>query len=393
VTADLRIFGAVVFVRFVLPLFIPKFPLPAILACLIVDAVDQSIFSAYTHLDLTGYQSYDKALDIFYLSMAMLTTLRSWSSRPAVEIARTLFYLRLIGVAIFEKSGWRPSLLLFPNAFEYFFILYEFVRSRWNPAHRSTLFFIAAATLCWAIKLPQEYWIHIARLDLTDELKTKVLREPADANWPEAVHQHPFAGLFVIACSAALIAGTLILIQFRMGRPTHRLVLVADPIPKAIDEAHERDREIAQGWRLFDLHLLEKIILVGLVTMIFAQVLPGIRVSSGQMAVGVAVIVTVNALHRLQAARTRRSVEHVVLAFLVLALVNLILVQLAHWLLPLPWANLPRVPTLFFLLLLTLIVTLYDRWRPVFEVRFHPYGRKRRPRGASSKGKRMLEKL
>ena len=36
----------VVVLRFVLPLFIPRFPVPAILACLVIDAVDQTVFQA-----------------------------------------------------------------------------------------------------------------------------------------------------------------------------------------------------------------------------------------------------------------------------------------------------------------------------------------------------------
>jgi hypothetical protein len=37
--------------------------------------------------------------------------------------------------------------------------------------------------------------------------------------------------------------------------------------------------------------------------------------------------------------------------------------------------------TAFFLLLLTLIVALYDRWRPVFDVRFHRVTRQTRRKG------------
>src|SRR5512147_2436858 len=96
-TSDLTVFWAVVLVRLLVPLLIPRFPLPAVLACFVVDATDQTLFQAFTHLDLTDYQDYDKALDVFYLSIAMLATLRNWASYSAVQIARALFYFRLIG--------------------------------------------------------------------------------------------------------------------------------------------------------------------------------------------------------------------------------------------------------------------------------------------------------
>ena len=43
-TTDLLVFWLVVLSRFLVPLAIPRFPLPAILAALIIDGVDQTIF-------------------------------------------------------------------------------------------------------------------------------------------------------------------------------------------------------------------------------------------------------------------------------------------------------------------------------------------------------------
>jgi len=44
VDSDVLVFLAVVFLRFSMPLLIPRFPLPSIIACLIIDGVDQTIF-------------------------------------------------------------------------------------------------------------------------------------------------------------------------------------------------------------------------------------------------------------------------------------------------------------------------------------------------------------
>ena len=90
------VFFCVVGGRFVLPLLIPRFPLPAIIACLVLDAADQTIFQAFGY-DPPGYQSYDKAMDIFYLAIAYLATMRNWENLGAFHVARFLFFYRLVG--------------------------------------------------------------------------------------------------------------------------------------------------------------------------------------------------------------------------------------------------------------------------------------------------------
>jgi hypothetical protein len=164
------VFLAVVGARFLVPLLIPRFPLPAIVAALILDGVDQTIFQSFG-FDPPGYQGYDKAMDVYYLAIAYLSTMRNWVSEPAVRVARFLYFYRLIGVVSFELSGWRPLLLIFPNTFEYFFIVYEAIRLRWNPARFGLRYWIVVAAVIWIfVKLPQEWWIHIAQRDVTDTL-------------------------------------------------------------------------------------------------------------------------------------------------------------------------------------------------------------------------------
>ena len=166
------LFGIVVTARFLLPLLIPRYPLPAIIGCLVLDAVDQSIFQTFGY-DPPFYQGYDKAMDVFYLGVAYLSTLRNWTSLPAFQVSRFLFFYRLIGVVAFELSQVRALLLIFPNTFEYFFIAYEAIRSRWDrralqPARSGS---VLAAFIWIVIKLPQEYWIHVAQLDFTDTVE------------------------------------------------------------------------------------------------------------------------------------------------------------------------------------------------------------------------------
>ena len=101
--------------RLILPLFIPYFPVPALLACLILDSVDQSIFQQFPAIPLDGYQSYDKALDVYYLSVAYLSTLRNWTNQGAFRMSQFLYYYRMIGVIVFEITQNRDDPVHLPE--------------------------------------------------------------------------------------------------------------------------------------------------------------------------------------------------------------------------------------------------------------------------------------
>ena len=95
------------------------------LVALVIDGLDQTIFQTFTSLDLSGYQQYDKALDVYYLSIAYSATMRNWTNLDAFSVSRFLYYYRLVGVVAFELTQVRALLLVFPNTFEYFFDAYE----------------------------------------------------------------------------------------------------------------------------------------------------------------------------------------------------------------------------------------------------------------------------
>ena len=163
------VFVAVVGARFLVPLLIPRFPLPAIIACLVLDAADQSIFQAFG-FDPPGYQSYDKAMDVYYLAIAYLSTLRNWTSLPAFQVSRFLYFYRLVGVVAFELTQVRgrccwssrtpSSTSSSPTR--------RSARAG-DPARCSMRCWVVVAAAIWVfIKLPQEWWIHVAQLDFTD---------------------------------------------------------------------------------------------------------------------------------------------------------------------------------------------------------------------------------
>ena len=349
--SDLTIFWLVVAGRLVLPLFIPRFPLPAILACLVLDGIDQTIFQTFTNLDLSGYQSYDKALDVYYLTIAYLSTLRNWTNRDAFRVGKFLFYYRLAGVVLFELLHWRALLLIFPNTFEYFFIVYEAIRLRWNPKRLTLRNVILIAAVIWIfVKLPQEWWIHIAKLDTTD-----------------LIAAHPWVGVLGAAALLALLAVFQWVVRPRLPATDHAWRIPADPIPAEVADPAARDAWIAQHRKVFDRKLVEKILLVGLVCVIFAQIVPGLDASNLEIMIGAAILITVDSLLGLWTARRSRGLASLAWAFVSLAVANVALVALSELI---RGSEVPFGDTLFFILLLTLIVTFYDRYEPYHGVRF-----------------------
>jgi hypothetical protein len=352
---DTAVFVLVLAVRLLVPLLIFRYPLPAIVACLVVDAADQTVFQQFTDLDLDGYQSYDKALDIYYLCLAYVATLRNWTHSTAFAIARFLLYYRLVGVLAFELGeGNRALLLLFPNTFEYFFIFYEAVRTRWDPSRLSARFWVLSAAAIWVfIKLPQEYWIHVAQLDTTD-----------------LVRERPWVGVVMVLGCAGLLLGYWFLVRPGLDPPDHGFTLAADPLPEEMDTGIER-WTARRSIPVLAAPLAEKIALVSMVSLVFVSILPGVEAPVVRITVALAVIITVNAVLSSLVARRGWSFESAIAEFAALAAANTALVVLAN---QLSDRDIRTVPTLFFILLVTLIVSTYDRYRPVHQVRRDRFG-------------------
>ncbi len=344
------VFVVVVGLRFLLPLFIPRWPLPAVLACLALDGIDQSIFQAFG-FDPPGYQNYDKAMDLFYLSIAFLASLQNWTRSSAVGISRFLFFYRMVGVMLFEITGVRALLLVFPNTFEYFFIAYEAVRLRWDPRRFGTRSWVITAAAIWiVVKLPQEYWIHVAQLDFTD-------------TWNDVQWFAPLVSTLVLVALALL----WFVVRPRLMPADWPWRVAADPLPAEMDTAAERDAWTAAHVRVLSSSTLEKVVLIGLLSTIYARILPGLDVSDVQMFVGVAVYVVINAAISIAFAKRTGTREGLAADFGVRVVLNVGLVLLAR--LVLGAGALDLSATTFFVLLVSLLVTMHDRYAPVAAVR------------------------
>ena len=373
VSVDLIGFWVVVLARVLVPLTIPRYPLPGILAALILDAVDQTIFQALSGVTFAGYQGYDKALDIYYLAIAYIATLRNWTNYTAVRISRFLFYYRLLGVVLFEMFQFRWLLLVFPNVFEYFFIFYEVYRLRWDPQRLSAKALVGVTAFIWiVIKLPQEYWIHVAQLDVTDMLKG-ALGYPQTAAWGEIISAH--AGWFIL-----FFAGLVLLVVFVWRRLQGRLP-AADWDVSFEPDAHlelpaearlfRTSRVLAD--RFLDVELFEKTALVSLLVIIFAQILPGIRSTDWELALAITVVIIINTLLSEWLARRGVTWPKALRQGTVMFTVNLpVFLAVSYaWYGSISLVALTNI--LVFVLLLSLVITLYDRYRPIYLVRFFGY--------------------
>jgi hypothetical protein len=346
------VFGIVVGARFLMPLAIPLYPLPAVIGCLVLDAADQSIFQAFGY-DPPGYQSYDKAMDIFYLAIAYLSTMRNWQELSAYSVGRFLYFYRLVGVVAFELAHLRALLLIFPNTFEYFFIAYEGMRTRWAPVLYKMRWWVTTAAVIWiVVKLPQEWWIHVAQLDFTDFL--------ADHAWAAPL-------LVALLVVAALVFWFVI--KPRLRPADHRWQFAADPLPEGMDRPGQWAGWHARYGAVRSMATLEKVVLLGLISVIYAQTLPGVHASNRQLFTAAGIVVVVNAGVALFLARRRVSVQSTLVLLGVRLLFNIAFVLVAELLLGDENEHLDAGATLFFLVMISLITTLHDRYYPVMEFR------------------------
>jgi hypothetical protein len=349
---DVLLIVVIVGARLLVPQLLFVCPLPAIIAALVLDGIDQTVLHNGLSPDKwssieNSYQGYDKALDVYYLALAYLATLRNWENLFAIEVSRFLWYYRLVGVAVFEilhdsssPDSWRWLLLVFPNVFEYFFIAYEAIRLRWDPRRLSPRFVLGLAGFLWVVvKLPQEWWIHVAKLDFTDF---------AD----EHAWVYPTIAMLLVAAGAGWWWATSR--SLLPPRDHGAQLLVRGPT------APRNQARALLGWPLF-----EKVVLTGLLCVAFAEVLPRSNARPSQVMLAVAVFVMLDsAVSEVLSARIRQSWT-VAATIVGLVAVNLAVVETFHLL-----TSRFRVEhALFYAFLLALIVAWYDACRPSYDRR------------------------
>ena len=215
-----------------------------------------------------------------------------------------------MGVVAFELTQMRALLLVFPNTFEYFFIAYEAIRSRWRTTRWGLRWWIGVAAFIWVfIKLPQEWWIHVAQLDFTDFL--------ADHSW---------AGPTIVALLLAAFAVFWVWGRPRLLPADHTWRFAADPLPEELQTRPEQSRAYADNSGVWSIATLEKMFLLGLLSVIFAQTLPGVHASNLGLFVGIVAVVVVNAAFTLALARRSRTLQSIALTVVARTVANVALV-------------------------------------------------------------------
>ena len=166
------------------------------------------------------------------------------------------------------------------------------------------------------------------------------------------------------------------MVRPRLPEPDWTWRVAADPLPEAMDTAAERDAWFAQHGRVWSGDTLEKVFLVGLLSVVYAQVLPDLSSTTVELFLGLGAIVVVSTAIGLWVARGAGSRESFTLGFLApgrhqpgdpragrLAATRALPGR----------ADMNWTAAFFFVVLLSLLTTLHDRYRPVHDYRTeHP---------------------
>lgn len=163
--------------RLTAPLTVVRWPLAGAILAIVADAVDILIFQL-TDFPSIGYHRADKLLDVWYLAFFAFAA-RRWAPLPRWT-STALFGYRLIGVTLYEVTGVRTFLFVFPNLFEFWFMFCAAV-SRFRPAYELT----PRRTLGWlplllAPKMAQEYALHYAKW-LDNLVAVEIIEDAANA--------------------------------------------------------------------------------------------------------------------------------------------------------------------------------------------------------------------
>ncbi len=154
-------FLIVVLIRLLVPLAIFRWQFFGGIAAVLVDALDV-VFITFLNLgDFPSgmYAQIDKALDMYFLSIMLFVSLK-WE-QLAKWTSISLFSWRAIGVVLFEATGIRMLLFIFPNIFLWFYLFYT-ARNRYFPEFEMTKKKVVVILLIFLIpKLMQEYVLHI----------------------------------------------------------------------------------------------------------------------------------------------------------------------------------------------------------------------------------------
>ncbi len=138
-----------------------RWPFYGAIIAILVDESDIFMMNLIHLGGVTDYQTFDKYLDQVYIACFLIVALR-WHGADR-NVAVGLYVYRFIGFATFELTQSRDVLLLFPNFFEFWFVLVAAkMQFGWQEALRGRRL-AEVLTALVALKLFQEYAVHYQR--------------------------------------------------------------------------------------------------------------------------------------------------------------------------------------------------------------------------------------
>lgn len=163
-----------VVVRLVVPLSILRYPFWGSVLALFADNVDVIVLDYLGVRDFGAYNEVDKLLDM-YMHFMQGYVMLGWKERKAKFIGAFLLFYRTTGWLAYEITNIRSLLFIFPNVFEFYFLFYLGYRSVTAVAVFSRpLRFMVMVGLLAALKLWQEYMLHVAQFPIYRFIKEKL---------------------------------------------------------------------------------------------------------------------------------------------------------------------------------------------------------------------------
>jgi len=165
----------VILIRLLVPFSILKSPFWGTVISALTDAADVILITAINSGDFASYHNTDKVLDLYYLAFVFYVSL-SWKNVLARRASIALFVYRLIGVVLFEMSGVRALLLIFPNLFEHFAVFYlGYLRFFKKDPIKNIRSLAVILLVLLLLKMPQEYVLHYQQAQPWNWVKQNVL--------------------------------------------------------------------------------------------------------------------------------------------------------------------------------------------------------------------------
>lgn len=160
--------------RLIIPLSIFRYPLWGAIASMLIDTIDVVLIGIIDKGDFSSYHNTDKYLDMYYLSFELYMSIK-WVNVLAKRTSIFLFIYRFLGFILFEITGARILLFIFPNLFENFFIFFEAYKRIRKSEKLGWKGLIIALVLLLIPKMGQEYVLHYKQFGPWHYIRTEIL--------------------------------------------------------------------------------------------------------------------------------------------------------------------------------------------------------------------------